>query len=226
MANSILIEANEYKLKLLSSMWKGPVVIYISNEQFGNAGQEIKDNVELTTEVPFTFLELVVSDWDKYLTPWQAEAGMKGREFQGWAKELLSSIEENVITIIKEYARDSKIYIAGYSLAGLFSLWSLYESNLFDGAACCSGSMWYPGWKEYVAQKRLQKNSSVYLSLGKKEKNSKHSLMKNVEDNMQFQYDILRQDSNIDMLQMDWHEGGHFNNTSERVVMGIRWLIM
>lgn len=50
-------------------------------------------------------------------------------------------------------------------------------------------------------------------------------MMRNVEDNMKLQYERLIQDSCTEMLQMDWHEGGHFNNTEERIEMGIRWLV-
>ncbi len=225
MIDTMIAETNEYRLKLLSSTWSGPVVIYISNEQFGEAGEKIKDEVELIAGVTFTFCELIVNDWDRYLTPWEVKANMKGRIFQGQAAVLLHSLETNVVLKIKEHVKDAKIYIAGYSLAGLFALWSLYESNVFDGAACCSGSLWYPGWKEFATQHNLKNTCSIYLSLGKKEKNTKHPMMRNVEDNMKLQYERLKQDSCTEMLQMDWHEGGHFNNTEERIEMGIRWLV-
>lgn len=225
MIDNMIAETNEYRLKLLSSTWSGPVVIYISNEQFGEAGEKIKDEVELIAGVSFTFCELIVSDWDRYLTPWEVKANMKGRIFQGQAAVLLHSLETNVVPKIKEHVKNAKIYMAGYSLAGLFALWSLYESDVFDGAACCSGSLWYPGWKEYATQHNLKNTCNIYLSLGKKEKNTKHPMMRNVEDNMKLQYERLKQDSCTEMLQMDWHEGGHFNNTEERMEMGIRWLV-
>lgn len=223
--NKTIVETNEYILRLLSSTWSGPVVLYISNEQFGDEGERIKDGVEQMSGVPFTFCELLDKNWDRYLTPWKANVNLKGRVFQGQAMDLLHYLEDNFVPKIREYVKDTRIYIAGYSLAGLFSLWSLYESELFDGAACCSGSLWYPGWKEYAMQHPLKKSCSVYLSLGKKEKNAKHPLMKNVEDAMKLQYELLQQDRNIDMLHMDWHEGGHFNNMEKRMEMGIRWLI-
>lgn len=137
MIDNMIAETNEYRLKLLSSTWSGPVVIYISNEQFGEAGEKIKDGVELIAGVSFTFCELIVNDWDRYLTPWEVKANMKGRIFQGQAAVLLHSLETNVVPKIKEHVKGAKIYIAGYSLAGLFALWSLYESDVFDGAACC-----------------------------------------------------------------------------------------
>ena len=216
------IETNEYKFRLISSSWSGPVVIYISNDKFGDSAVNIKEKAEISAGLKFTFCELVVSDWDKYLTPWEADIGVNGRAFEGKARELLQSIGECIVPKIKEMLPDSEIYICGYSLAGLFSLWSLYESNLFDGAACCSGSLWYPGWKEYVSEKSLQKGHKVYLSLGKKEKNTKNPVMKTVEDNMLFQYELLKENHSV---HFDWNEGGHFSNTEDRMAMGVNWLI-
>ena len=137
MMNNTIVETNEYILRLLSSIWSGAVVLYISNEQFGDAGERIKDGVEQMSGVPFTFCELLVKNWDRYLTPWKANVNLKGRVFQGQAMELLHNLEDNVVPKIREYVNDTGIYIVGYSLAGLFSLWSLYESELFDGAECC-----------------------------------------------------------------------------------------
>ena len=64
---NIIVETNEFRLRLLSSTWSGPVVLYISNEQFGDAGERIKDGVEQMSGVPFTFCELLVKNWDRYL---------------------------------------------------------------------------------------------------------------------------------------------------------------
>ncbi len=36
--------------------------------------------------------------------------------------------------------------IAGYSLAGLFALWAVYQTGLFDRAASVSGSLWFDGF--------------------------------------------------------------------------------
>ena len=64
--------------------------------------------------------------------------------------------------------------IAGYSLAGLFALWAVFQTDVFDRAASVSGSLWYDGFTDYI-------NSSVspsglrqiYLSLGDREKNAR-----------------------------------------------------
>lgn len=221
----LLVETNEYSLRLLSDRWCGPVILYISNDHFGDAGLQLERSLSRSIKSSFTFCELCVKDWDSNLTPWEAEANFKGRSFQGNGKKFLDSMNENVIPKIREYAKVSKLYIAGYSLAGLFALWSLYECDSFDGAVCCSGSVWYPKWTKYLTEHSLIKKSRVYLSLGDKEKNTKHPLMRMVEDNMNRQYQVLLQDPNTDMLHMDMNKGGHFDQTQPRMEMGITWIL-
>lgn len=223
--DNVLIKTNKYCLKQISSAWSKQVIIYVSSDKFGEGGWHIKQKIDILTNTEYTICELIVYDWDTYLTPWQTDMSMKGRSFLGKGNELLQGIESEIVSLIKQYTNISKLYIAGYSLAGLFSLWSLYESDVFDGAVCCSGSVWYPGWTEYISEHVLNKKSNVYLSLGKREKNTKHPVMQKVEDNMKMQHQLFTQDACIDKLMLEWNEGGHFDNTIERMVNGIVWII-
>lgn len=225
LTNKSIIESTEYKLNMLSETWSDTVIIYISNVQFGEGGSNIERKVKQTAECEFCMCELVVNDWDRYLTPWKADVNMNGRVFQGQASELLTDIKSVILPKIKEYSSNARIYIAGYSLAGLFALWSIYECNEFAGVACCSGSLWYPGWIEYATQHSLKNNISVYLSLGRKEKNTKHYLIKSVEEKTQQQFELLADEIYVDAVKMQIHEGGHFNNIEERMSSGIRWLL-
>lgn len=226
----MLIDTEEFKFRLLSDSWEKKVVIYISSPHFDDAGEKVRGEVtrrlaDIGGDAPrLALCELQIADWDRYLTPWEADAGMKGRRFAGFGADLLDFLRTQVVPAITQQTNDVSIYLAGYSLAGLYALWCLMESDLFDGAACCSGSLWYPGWMEYARAHGLQKSGSVYLSLGKGEKNTKHPLMRQVEYAMKQQYEFLEKDCHVARLHMDWHEGGHFNNTEQRTAMGICWL--
>ena len=59
--------------------------------------------------------------------------------------------------------------IAGYSLAGLFALWSVYQTDLFDWAASISGSLWFDGFLEFM-KANTPKVKFIYFSLGIKKK--------------------------------------------------------
>lgn len=51
--------------------------------------------------------------------------------------------------------------IAGYSLAGLFALYSIYQTDAFSRVASVSGSLWFPGIKEYVVSRTPVKNLPI-----------------------------------------------------------------
>lgn len=74
--------------------------------------------------------------------------------------------------------------IAGYSLAGLFALYAMYRCDAFDRAAIISGSLWYPHFREFAAKHEMPRRPDrIYLSLGDKEKKTRHPLLKTVQDN-------------------------------------------
>ena len=127
------------ELQFLTNEDHAPVVLYITNENFEFQGDAVYAKVKQMTDIPFDFCELPVANWDDCLTPWATDPQMKGRSFTGGGKQLLEKIGENVLPLIDEKLPNHReIYIAGYSLAGLFSLWTLYECDRFDGAVCCS----------------------------------------------------------------------------------------
>lgn len=68
-----------------------------------------------------------------------------------------------------DYGVDREIYLIGYSLAGLFALWTAYETDIFSAIASCSGSLWFEQWDEYVLHHQIKHESNIYLSLGGKE---------------------------------------------------------
>ena len=105
-----------------------------------------------------------VSDWDGALSPWEY-CLPEGRYFAGHGRATLEDIQR----YCGELTGYKRVYIAGYSLAGLFALWAVHETELFDGCACCSGSLWFGGWEEYSKTHGLKKPGTVYLSLGGKE---------------------------------------------------------
>ena len=76
-------------------------------------------------------------------------------------------IEQQVVPQLDIQSQANKpLYIMGYSLAGLFALWAMYQTDIFAGCATCSGSMWYPGFVEYVNSQPTLANKQIYISLG------------------------------------------------------------
>ena len=166
---------------------------------------------ELRTAIPvdFTFVTIGVRNWNHDLSPWCSPPVFGKDGFGDGATDLLGFIEGNVVPDIVE-----PIIIGGYSLTGLFSLWSGYESKSFRNIAAISPSVWFPGWIDYASERRIQADS-VYLSLGNKESHTKNEVVSKVAENLCKQYDLLC--DNTDCI-LEWNEGGHFDNVERRVV--------
>lgn len=213
-------------LRFITNEDNAPVILYISNSKMDFQATDVYKRVKLSNDIRFDFCELSVDDWDSMLTPWSVSNCLKDRTFSGRGNELLTQIIDKIIPAIDEkYPLHHQVYIVGYSLAGLFSLWSLYQSKIFDGAVCCSGSLWYPEWEEYMMQPSFDRDVEIYLSLGKKEPKSKHPIMQRVGDITLKQYEVLRQNESVKDVVFEWNNGGHFSDVVDRLAKGIYWIL-
>ena len=214
------------KLRFITNFGQCPVVLLISGRHMENQIAGIYEETRRITSCKFDLCELMVDDWDKLLTPWEVGGCMKNRSFSGKGYELLKQIEDETLPAIDEKLHEhGRIYVAGYSLAGLFSLWALHESNKFDGAVSCSGSLWYPGWDKYMEDASFQRDNYIYLSLGDKESKTKNQYMKNVKKVTEKQYGILQNDRNVKEVVLEWNTGGHFSDVEKRIAKGIGWIV-
>ena len=116
----------------------------------------------------------------------------------------------------------SHCVLGGYSLAGLFSLWSGYQTDRFEGIAGVSPSVWYPDWTSYVAE-RKPKAKNIYLSLGDKEEKTKNRVMSQVGSALRTQHTLLKTQGINTMLE--WNAGNHFVDSAQRMAKGFAWLL-
>ncbi len=117
----------------------------------------------------------------------------------------------------------ARCYVLGYSLAGLFSLWALSENCGADGAACVSGSLWFPGWDDYSKTAVYPAGSRIYLSLGGKESNSPDPLVATIGRAYDLQYSALRKAGLRCVYEKN--SGGHFASPHHRLAKAIAWLL-
>ena len=107
----------------------------------------------------FLFAAIPVASWNDALSPWEAPAVWGKQGFGGKAADTLRFLTEQVIpTLKRQYPlpENVKIILGGYSLAGLFALWSFTQTDLFYGVAAASPSVWFPGWMEFEQQHPIQ----------------------------------------------------------------------
>ena len=147
----------------LISSENGPIILWVMYPHRGDELEHTADSIrELVGEEHFTLVAIQIDDWNRDLSPWRSDE-VDG-SFAGEAGRTLDYIEQQVVPQLDIQSQANRpLYIMGYSLAGLFALWAMYQTDIFDGCATCSGSMWYPGFVEYVnSQQHLRIN--VYTS--------------------------------------------------------------
>ena len=182
----------------------------------------------LGAEKPEAFLDLVPDvslvnvtgfSWDADLSPWYApKVFKKGNDFAGHGEAFLQELQACVLPLLKDARRT---VIAGYSLAGLFALWAAGCTGIFDGAVSASGSLWFPGFTDWLQEHPVHA-SVVYLSLGDKEPLAKNPLMASVGQCTEQVYSTVKEYA---QACFEWNEGNHFMQADERLAKGIRWTV-
>lgn len=166
-----------------------------------------------------------VPDWNRDLSPWKAaRIFRKGDDFAGGAEEFLRELTEAVTEAEKTLGFVPSFRgIAGYSLAGLFAVWALYQTDTFDRAASMSGSLWFDGFTEFMEEQRPVKvPSKMYLSVGEREKQTKNARMAQVEVCTVRTAEKFRQYGTD--VWMELNPGGHFDEVLFRIERGLRWI--
>ena len=171
-----------------------------------------------------SLLAFPAPDWDRDLTPWKAPGLRKSDgEFGGGAEsflaELLAKVKEAEAALGGK--RAPKL-LMGYSLGGLFALWAGTRTAEFEMLASVSGSLWYDGWCEYLAENPCRAGR-VYLSLGEREPRAKNPRMARVGEST-LRTEALLRAAGAETV-MEWNLGGHFNEPEARMAKAARALL-
>ena len=164
----------------------------------------------------FRLLTFRVQSWNHDLSPWQAPAVWGEEGFGDGAADTLREILKVCTDRSKTY------YIGGYSLAGLFALWAVYQTDAFAGAAAASPSVWFPGFTDWMKERRPE-CGTVYLSLGDREERTRNPVMATVGDHIRAAYALL-QEQGVDCT-LEWNSGNHFRDNDIRTAKAFAWLI-
>lgn len=228
MKNSFKINNKNIDIYIFKSSNK-PLPLIILNS-YSSKNDDILENLSKLKCDNFILVIISNLNWDDEMTPWPAtKLNSNSQNFKGMANDYLNELIKCIIPKIKEYTEKESIQIkeyiiAGYSLAGLFSLYCAYKTDLFSKIVSASGSLWYPNFLNFVKEKDISKNiKKIYLSLGDKESKTKNELLKTVEKNTKEIAKIYKA-KNINTIY-EINEGNHFNNPSFRIVKGIKWIL-
>lgn len=168
------------------------------------------------TEIPFRLTAVKVESWNRDLSPWPAPAVFGNEGFGDGAAALLREILPLCVDEGKRY------FIGGYSMAGLFALWSAFQTEVFSGAAAASPSMWFPGLMEYLRGSACG-CGAVYLSLGNREEKTANPVMRTVGDRIREGYELMR--GRGVRCTLEWNSGGHFKEPDLRTAKAFAWVL-
>lgn len=178
------------------------------------------------------FILVIISNlnWNDDMTPWEASnINKKEPNFKGKANNYLDELINDIIPKVKKHLDNLNIkikeyIIAGYSLAGLFALYSAYKIDIFSKIVSASGSFWYPNFLTFVRENNISKSiTKIYLSLGNKESKTKNETLKSVEENTK-EIEKIYKNKNINTIYEE-NEGNHFKDASLRISKGIKWVL-
>ena len=172
--------------------------------------------IEKLTDARFQLLAVKVDDWNRNLSPWEAPPVWGNADFKGGARDTLEFVQSLC-------SDDSRKYIlGGYSLAGLFALWSGCQTDAFAGIAAASPSVWFPDFVAYMRDHNMR-SPAVYLSLGDREAKTKNQVMANVADCIEQCRDIL--DMQNIQCTLEWNPGNHFKEPDLRMAKAFAWIL-
>ena len=167
-------------------------------------------------------------DWNDDLSPWPAQPVFRnGDPFGGMADRYAAELSGTIVPGIEQRYGLQPAYfaIAGYSLAGLFALYSAYRTSMFSRIASVSGSLWYPGFANYAeCHEMMRRPDRIYLSLGDREERTANQYMKTVRDCTERLHEKYMREGIDSVLEMN--PGNHFQDAGERLIKGIRWILL
>ena len=114
--------------------------------------------------------------------------------------------------------------ITGYSLAGLFAVYAMYKTEVFDRVASMSGSLWFHDFMEYCKSNDYMKLPyKIYFSLGDKEANTRNPILKTVDDNTRELSEYFKNLGSEVIFELN--KGNHFIDTILRSAKGIKAIL-
>ena len=165
--------------------------------------------------------------WNQELSPWAVETVVsRDDRFTGGAPELLPVLTDCIVPQVEQMLDVPPAWrcLAGYSMGGLFAVWTAFQTALFTRILSASGSMWYPGWLEYAREHTFDGPvAGVYLSVGEQESTARNAVLQTVGERTRQINDLLA--ARGVNVKFELNPGNHFKNPPMRVVKGIKWLL-
>ncbi len=203
----------------------GRPIIYLNT--FEGEGEQVYQQLRDTECPDFTLVTVSGLVWHHDMTPWEMPPVSEGvPPCTGGADEYLRLLTEEILPKAEEAVQGPVSWrgLAGYSLAGLFAIYAACRTSFFSRIASVSGSLWFPGFREYVTAHEMAGDiTQVYLSLGDRECRTGNPYMKTVQERTG-EIAALYAQKGIDTI-FQLNPGNHFKNVVRRTATGIAWIL-
>ena len=124
----------EKTISIFPSLEATAPIIYLNT--VSGEGQKVFKAAQAVGCPPFTLIAVSGLDWNRDMAPWDGPAAFKqGEPFTGGADDYLRLLVEEIIPRAEKELPGPPAWrgIAGYSLAGLFALYAIYQTNHIRG---------------------------------------------------------------------------------------------
>ncbi len=200
-------------------------VVYLNTVR--GEGREVWQACRSARCPSFTLAAISGLAWDHDMSPWSVPPIAPGdTPCTGGADDYLRVLTGQIVPAAEELAgiRPRFRAIAGYSLAGLFALYSAFHTKCFTAVASASGSLWFPGFCDYAGSRPFRADlGCVYLSLGDEESRTANPYLAPVQENTRRIAELLRS-RGID-CRYELNPGNHFRQPNQRMAKGIAWIL-
>lgn len=216
---------NEKTVSIFPSLEANAPIIYLNT--FSGEEQKVYEAARAAGCPPFTLVAITDLDWNHDMAPWDSPPTFKNADpCTGGADDYLRLLTKEIIPAAEKEIGGIPCWrgLAGYSLAGLFALYAIYQTDLFSRVGSMSGSLWFPGMKEYIFSHEPQHQlDCIYFSLGDKESKTRNPILRTVQENTK-EICAYYQRKGIDTV-FRLNPGNHFVQSVERTAAGIDWLL-
>ncbi len=214
------------KLVTVDGISKNKVPIVYMNWVFDQGTEIYRKCIEVGCD-EFTLVTVSNLDWDKNLAPWYTPKSYPPAAYcNGDADQYLQLFLSDIIPETYDYLETEPLYsaCAGYSLAGLFSIYAAYKTDMFDRLASASGSFWFPGFIDYVkTHEMLSHPSKIYFSLGNQEAHSSVKQFDPVQKNTEWLANYYKTKGIETTFVLN--PGNHYFEPIKRMADGIKWML-
>ncbi|RRJ17339.1 alpha/beta hydrolase [Lachnoanaerobaculum orale] len=223
--NKEKLNIKDKKITLYKSTDKNaPLIVFNTFEGDGEDVYQALQNMGCTS---INLLVVGNIDWNHDMSPWYMPSiYSKEKSFSGGADEYLRLLIDEILLKAKELIEGEPKFtgIAGYSLAGLFAVYAMYKTDVFDRVASMSGSLWFSNFIEYCKRNEYKRlPDKIYFSLGDKEANTRNPVLKTVQDKtieLSEYFKILGSE-----VIFELNPGNHFTDTILRSAKGIKAIL-